>query len=79
MPRNALSKTEVPMLKEIKSLKKSLMLNEIKKLVTSRQDPTQLGYENELKESLNSKENYQQWKAFDNADCNSSKWKNLAA
>jgi hypothetical protein len=34
-----------PMLKEIKSLKKSLMLNGINRLGTSGQDPTQLSFQ----------------------------------
>lgn len=68
------------MCKEIKSLKKGLMLNEIKRLLPQgKTPPSWFIYENELKESLNSKENYQQLKAFGNADFNPSKWKNLAA
>ena len=49
-----------PVLKEIKSLKKTPMLNGIKGVVISEQDPTQLSFptcEKELNESLNSEGN----------------------
>ena len=57
-------------LKDVKSLKKSLMLNEIKGVVNSGQDHIQLNFQlvkrNYRKESLSSEENHQLQKADEN-------------
>lgn len=57
------------MFKEIKGVQKNLILNGIKEMVTSGQDPTQLSStcEKELRKSISSERNYQKQKADVNA------------